>query len=166
MYYTIKEVAHTLIKNHFKAHNDALVRLSQRKLGELFAEDAVQDTYERCLKYYDRIPLAVNLDKFVMTMLINRIKDYQRGNIPHEEVEESMWETGDLASQMRARGVLGEVMKELSTYDEGARTVLYLYLIQGEPAYDVSRVTGVSVSNIRKLSERFRTTIKEKYETV
>ena len=164
MYYSMKSVAQTLILTHFEAHREDLVKIARRKLGDMYSEDAVQDVYERCLRYEDRIPLALSLDKFIMTVLMNRIRDYQREVVPHDEIEEHMWESGDLAKELRSKGVLKEVMSELERYDEQDRTVLYLYLIQGESSYDVSRITGVGMANVRKLAERFRAVVKEKYE--
>lgn len=159
----MKGVAETLITTHFKMHYDTLLLVARRKIGDFWAEDCVMDVYERCLRYHDRIPMAVALDRFIMAMLLNRIKDYHRDNISYEEVEEYMWESGDLGKQMRARGILKEVMGELDSYAEESRTILYMFLIQGESVATISRICGVNVSAIWVLVHRFRTTIKEKY---
>lgn len=152
------------IEEHFTEKRKSLLKMSQRKLGEFWAEDALMDAYEKAIRYAGRSGVVFNIDAYIKTILNNVIKDYQSDRVSSVEIEEGMWESGELAQEARSRGVLTEVLAELETYEEIPRTVLHLYLIQGEKADVVSRITGASLGSIKMLTMRFREVIKEKYE--
>lgn len=152
-----------LIEEHFKEHRKTLLKISTRKLGEFWAEDALQDAYDRALRYEHKYDRAYSLDAYIKKILENVIRSYQNDLVPTEEVEEHMWESGELADEMRAKGVLKEVLEDLCALPEPARTDVYLSLIQGEKNRDVSRITGSSEGSIKMSCMRFKSQMREKY---
>lgn len=152
-----------LIEEHFKEHRKALLRISMRKLGEFWAEDCVQDSYDRAIRYQERYNSVYSLDAYIKKILENVIRSYQNDMVPTEEIEEGMWESGELADEMRAKGVLREVLEDLCEMAEPARTDVYLSLIQGEKNRDVSAITGSTEGSIKMSCLRFKSQMREKY---
>lgn len=165
MYPTMKDVKLTLVNQHYLAHKDELLSLARRRIGDFWKEDVVQEAYERCYRYIDQIPISEKeLTLYVYTVMANVIRDYQRNTFSQQEVTEEMWVSGDLAQDMRSKGVLKEVLTYLDTYPLEQRNIIYAYVIQGDDARVVSQKFGVSLENVWKISSRFRAAARGQYE--
>jgi len=160
-----KTIVYKIIDQHYAEHRDALLVRAKRKVGEFWAEDVVQDTYERAYKYWERIPIDfVGTNSYLQFMLNNRIRDYQNGNIDSVEVEETHWESSELADEVRAVGVLAEVKEHLLRYPGGDRDIIYMHLFYGEKQSVVSQVMGVRQPYISELCRKFQSEVRTKYE--
>lgn len=153
-----------LLEAHFKEHKDSLVKRAKYKLGEYWAEDAVQDTYERCLRYLDNLPEDAGLiAAYVNTALRSAIKEYRRDNVGYVEVEEDMLESGELVDGWGAKGVLRLVKRDISKLPSPNKEVVYCALIHGESYDIISKTTGVTVPNVKTIVRRFRKELEERY---
>lgn len=151
------------LKEHFETRRDSLVKIAQRRLGEFWAEDAVQDAYERVIRYSDSFIIGRVMDSYIKKVLEYVILRYERENFSTEEVEEWMWESGELADEMRGKGCLSKIVQEVAEMEEPQRSCIYLYVIQGEKDYTTSRITGIPVRTIQQWAYRFRKQMREKY---
>ncbi len=151
------------IEEHFIANRRSLLAMAKRRLGEFWYEDATQDAYERCVKYEEKFIPGMSMDAYIKRVLERVIIKYENDQFPEDEVEEWMWESGELADEMRQKGVLKEVLEHLHEIEEPAKSCIYLFIIQGESCRKVSSITGVEEPYIRKIAERFRKQMREKY---
>ncbi len=152
-----------LIEEHFKEHRKALLKSAKRRVGEYWAEDAVMDAYEGAIRYAGNKGPVASLGAYINYILSVSVRKYENDTLSDTELEEWMWESGELADEMRAKGVLQEVLEDLCSLPEPARTDVYLSLIQGEKNRDVSRITGSSEGSIKMSCMRFKSQMREKY---
>lgn len=159
-----KTVVYQIIQQHYAENYPALVKRASRMVGEYWAEDVAQDTYERAFKYWERLPIDfVGIGSYLRIMLNNRIKDYQNNRIYTVELEETHWESGELADEVQAFGVLAEVKEHLSTYPEDERSAIYLHLFCGEKQQAVSQILNMRQQLISEMCSRFQVEVKERY---
>lgn len=159
-----QEIVYQIINQHYNQNFEALVKRVSGKIGPFWAEDCVHDTYERAYRYWERLPLGfVGINYYLSVMLTNRIRDYQSDRIDSVEIEEYHWESGELADEIRAVGILSEVKAHLATYPEEQKSIIYLRLFQGEKQELVSSITGVTQAWISQLCSKFQREVKEKY---
>lgn len=152
-----------LIEEHFKEHRKALLKSAKRRVGEYWAEDAVMDAYEGAIRYAGNKAPVASLGAYINYILSVAVRKYENDTLSDTELEEWMWESGELADEMRAKGVLQNVLEDLCLIEDPARTCVYLHIVQGEKSYKVSEITGVSEASVRKMCERFRHQMREKY---
>lgn len=151
------------LKEHFETRRDSLVKIAQRRIGDFWAEDAVNDSYEAVIRYAgNKAPVAV-MDAYLKYVLGTVLIKYERDEFPDTELEEWMWESGELADEMRGRGILDNVLSDVGMLQEPERSCIFLHVIQGEKAQVVSQIIGESIPNVWKMAERFRKEMREKY---
>lgn len=151
------------IEEHFITQRKTLVKMAQRRLGDFWAEDAVNDAYERVLKYQAKFKVGLSMDAYIKRVLDRVLSTYQNDQFPDTELEDWMWESGELADEMRYKGVLQSVLEDLCEIEEPGRSCVYLYAVQGEKVEKVSFITGVPVNTIKSCTARFRREMREKY---
>ena len=160
-----KTVVYQIINQHYAENYPALVKRASRMVGEFWAEDVAQDTYERAFKYWERLPIDfVGIGSYLRIMLNNRIKDYQNDRLSTVEVEEFHIESGELADEIQAVGVLAEVKAHLLTFPEDVRSAIYLHLFCGEKQQTVSQVLNMRQQLVSELCTKFQAEVKERYE--
>lgn len=154
------------ITKHFEEQRKGLLAIAKREVGEFWHEDCVQEAYTRCLQYAGNKNPVIEMDYYLKFVLGTVIREYQSDKLDGgEEVEEWMMESGELADEMRASGVLSEVLGDMEKIDEPYRTALYLTMIGGERIEKTSRITGLSEDSIKSYNKRFRKDMREKYGT-
>lgn len=151
------------IEEHFITQRKTLLKMAQRRLGDFWAEDAVNDAYERVIKYQEKFIQGLSMDAYIKRVLDRVLKNYQNDKFPDTELEDWMWESGELADEMRAKGVLQSVLEDLCEIEEPARSCVYLQMIQGERIDRVSVITGCTEGSIKMACLRFRREMREKY---
>lgn len=151
------------IEEHFITQRKTLIKIAQRRLGDFWAEDAVNDAYERVIKYQEKFIQGLSMDAYIKRVLDRVLRGYESDKFPDTELEDWMWESGELADEMRYKGVLQAVLEDLCEIEEPARSCVYLYSVQGEKVEKVSFITGVPVNTIKSSTARFRREMREKY---
>lgn len=152
-----------LITKHFEEQRKPILAMAKRQVGEFWHEDCVSEAYTRCLQYAGNKKPILEMDYYIKYVLGTVIREYLRDNVSGEELEEWMWESGELADEMRASGVLGEVLQEMEKLDEPHRSAVYLSMISGERVEKTSKITGMSEGAIKMAVMRFRREVREKY---
>lgn len=154
-----------LIQQHFKEQSKPLLALARRQVGDFWHEDAVQETYCRALRHAGNKEPILSIDYYLKYILGTVCREYMQDNITGdaEQLEEWMWEGEELEEEFKALGVVQHMLEDLQALKEPARSCVYMHVVQGERSQVVSRITGVDEQNIRKMSERFRKAMKEKY---
>lgn len=151
------------IEEHFITQRKSLVKMAQRRLGDFWAEDAVNDSYEAAIRYGGKKAPVASVGAYLNYILGTIIRKYESDKFPDTEIEDWMWESGELADEMRYKGVLQAVLEDLCEIEEPARSCVYLYAVQGEKVEKVSYITGVPVNTIKSSTARFRIEMREKY---
>jgi RNA polymerase sigma factor (sigma-70 family) len=159
-----QQLVYKIIDQHYAENYNSMVKRARNKVGEFWCEDTVQDTYERAYRYWERLPIDfVGINSYLQIMLNNRIRDYQNNRIDSVELEEAHWESGELADEMRAKGILEEVLAFLQALPEKARQCVYLVLIQGENTQTVSGVLDMPQRTVQHHCQMFQQEVKKRY---
>lgn len=154
-----------LINQHFTAQREPLLSLAKRHVGDMWHEDCVQEAYCRVLKQAGNKEFFMDLDYYLKYILGTVCREYLQDNLTGDadELEEWMWESDELEDEFKALGTVQCMLEDLQAMKEPARSCVYMHVVQGERSQVVSRITGVDEQNIRKMAERFRRAMKEKY---
>ncbi|AJT60749.1 putative sigma factor [Citrobacter phage CVT22] len=153
-----------LLEEHFKENRDTMVKQANRKIGEFFGEDVVQETYARCLKYVDTLPEdAKVLNSYTYKVMRNVIKDYLSDSISSVEVEEDMLESGEMVDEWEAKGILKEIKKDILGLKSPSKEVVYCALFHGDSYEVISAINKVSIPTIWKTVSLYRKHLEEKY---
>ncbi|QHJ80969.1 MAG: hypothetical protein [Caudoviricetes sp.] len=151
------------IEEHFITQRKTLIKMAQRRLGDFWAEDAVNDAYEAAIRYGGKKEPVASVGAYLNYILGTVIRKYESDKFPDTEIEDWMWESGELADEMRAKGVLQSVLEDLCEIEEPTRSCVYLQMIQGERIDKVSVITGCTEGSIKMACLRFRREMREKY---
>lgn len=154
-----------VVEQHYRDYYDVFVKKAYRALGDFhLAEDCVQETYERALKYYneqegDHLGAWMNVVYF-NTML--KYKDFIRNKgVVMVEIKPDT----ELLSPIE--GTTTEVVeKALETFKcpERLKKALFMFLVQGYTAEEVSVLTGAKLPAIDYRTRKFKKYLRGKYE--
>lgn len=152
-----------VLTNHYNENRYKLVKRLTYRTGSVFdAEDCVQETYERALRYL----YAFNGKQFgawinmVMNNVVREHKNAAKGHStdPYDEEEEE----GVPCTHYSER-VTQEINDLIETKSLVQIDILKLYFQQDYSAKDISRVTEYSHSNCRQIISRFRQELQDLY---
>lgn len=153
-----------LLEEHFVENRDVMVKQANRKIGEFFAEDVVQEAYTRCMRYVDNLPEDKKvLNSYVYKVMRNVIKDYLSDSISSVGVEEDMLESGELNDEWEAKGVLKEIKRDILRLKSPRKEIIYCALIQGDRYELISSINKVNVQTVKDMVKYYRKQLEEKY---
>lgn len=154
-----------LINQHFGEQRKPLLALAKRQVGEMWYEDVVQEAYCRALKHAGNKEPILSIDYYLKYILGTVCREYLQDNLTGDadELEEWMWESDELEDEFKALGTVQCMLEDLQAMKEPTRSCVYMHVVQGERSQVVSRITGVEEATVRKMAERFRKAMKEKY---
>ncbi len=156
-----------LLEEHFKESRDTMVKQASRKVGEFWGEDCVQEAYTRCMRYVDNLPDDKKvLSSYVYKVMRNVIKDYLSDSISSVGVEEDMLESGELNDEWEAKGVLGEIKKDILSLNSPRKEIIYCALIQGDKYELISQINKVNVQTVKDTVKYYRKQLEERYGDV
>jgi RNA polymerase sigma factor (sigma-70 family) len=151
------------IEKHYLANRQKLVKRASFRTGsDNWAEDIVQETYERILKYrksYD----GDNPDKWINTILNNCIRDFkniENGHTVDEFVEE---DSDSIQCPHYSEHIMREVYELIDTKSLLSQEILTLFFKYEYTPADIEKLTTHSYSNCHKIVSRFRQELKELY---
>lgn len=137
-------------------------KMAIRKVGDFWAEDLVQETFERALKYSPTYnPQLSMLDTWINRIFDSVVKKYRHANNLEELTEES-WVTEE-GPHNNFENVLEDFIKDLIGYKENQKQVLYCYFILGMRPREVLQVVPESLHNINWIVADFRRDMRGKY---
>lgn len=156
-----------LLENHYVDNYKVMVKQAERKVGSFFSEDCVQEAYTRCMRYVDNLPDDKKvLSSYVYKVMRNVIKDYLSDSISSVGVEEDMLESGELNDEWEAKGVLGEIKKDILSLNSPRKEIIYCALIQGDKYELISQINKVNVQTVKDTVKYYRKILEEKYGDV
>jgi len=154
------------LEQYYKEFFDRLVKRTTRRVGtKEAAEDVVQNAFERALKYQDTYNTEMPFPNWFNRILNNSLRQYknEEKGFSHSEFNEEA--VGGVACQQYSNKLWQQIQNELDDYEESHQEVLRLYFIHGYKPKDVERIVDLRYRNIETIIQRFKTTIKEKYNT-
>jgi DNA-directed RNA polymerase specialized sigma24 family protein len=151
------------IVKHYTDNRQKLVKRASFRLGnDAYAEDAVQEAYERAIRY--RLSFTGNeFDKWLNTILNNCLKDIKYVETGH---------VLDLFEEEEAEGtqcpsypnhVMREVHELIATKGPIHQEILNMHFKYEYSPIDISRLTLHSYANCHKVVSRFRQELRELY---
>lgn len=160
-----QELIYKIVEQHYNSkERDALFSRALRRVGELWAEDCVQTAYERAIKYHESLPIDyVGINRYMQIVLTNVINDYANNRVEHIEIDEKHKESRELDDERSDKDYLKKVLEYLKEYDEDSRGIIYMMVFQGEKAKDISTIYSVREDNIRKICQRFKEAVRDKF---
>ena len=141
---------YAIIEENFKTDYKNLLRISENKLGNLWGEDAVMDTYAAVLKAAPRLHAEYDVKYLMRAALHNRIKDYLSDRIDTEEVEEEHLYGGNVEDKWKHIDTAKTALVLIDKYKEPMRTALYLSCIEGVALREVSSIVEIPQTTIHR----------------
>lgn len=145
-----------LIEENFRTDYKNLLRIANNKLGNLWAEDALMDTYEALLKAAPRLHGRYDIKYLMRAALFNRIKDYMSDRIDAEEIDEHHTFGGEVEDKWKALSTAENALKLIERYKEPMKTGLYLHLLEGVALRTVTEIVGVPFTTVRFHANKVR----------
>lgn len=151
------------IEAHYIANRQALVKRFTFRSGSVEnAEDIVQESYVRAMRYY-RSYDGSNFDRWLSRILNNSMRDLkrqERGYVPYEYDEDT---DEGVACSSYPEHVMREINELIDTKSVVQMEVLKLHLQQEYRATDIAKITDYSEAQCRQIIKRFRDELKELY---
>lgn len=153
-----------VIEQHYRDNYQRLLkRLTFRAGTQWDAEDVIQETYARCLKYF-KPAYVKNFNNWFTSVLNNTVRDHkaaERGTLitsfEEEEVE------GIPCSHYPDR-VADEISALINQKPAHQAEVLRLYFLQGYAAKDIGQIVeNVSYGAAHQMITRFKNELKGLY---
>lgn len=153
-----------------------MLRILAKRFGVPYddTEDIVQDTF---LAYYKHYPLTwedYKMKAMLCRILKNRCVDYLRRRDSHPSTSwdpVKIQEEGAFLNALAGKDVLAillekeeykEVMDDLASMKKEWAQVIYLYIIEGRPMEEVSKMLGLTDAACRTRMTRGRKYLREK----
>jgi RNA polymerase sigma factor (sigma-70 family) len=146
------------IEEHYRLHFDTYVKRAFRSLGDRhLAQDAVQESYERAIKYQERITHD-NFDAWFNVVFFNTTLKYlnfirNKGMVMELYVEDTPC-LEPLATLEDFLSITTK-LKECSLKPK-VKEAITMYLIKGYSSEEVSAYLGMSPNAVRSQVKRFK----------
>lgn len=149
-----------LIEEFYKENYSTLVkRLNSRAGGVENAEDVLQESFFRALRYCDSFdPTRQEIGAWFNTIMNNTLKVHQSeqmqggATIPYDEHKHE--ETYECAEAAKLQ--LAEIIGGIDELGEYKRNVLYLYFIKSYKMKEIHDVVGGSYRTIQSMVGRYK----------
>lgn len=153
-----------MIEKHYKDNYLKLMKRMTFKAGTPeAAEDIIQETYYRALKYKDTCK-PETFDKWINMILYNTLRDYKREELGRIEDEFEEQEVEGHPCSEYSDHVMREIVNLINTKSDSHKEILTLHIVQNYSARDISQITEFSHEMSRKVITRFRNELKEIYK--
>lgn len=157
-----------LLETMYKLYEQGMYRVAYGVLhNKEQAEDAVQDSFEKLLKYLPQIdaPDSPKTQKLVLKIVRNTaIDQYRRNNKQNEwmfEQEQGEEETNTFVKSVEDREFIQQLLNAVSAE---YREIIKLRCYYGFSAKETGDILGLSEGNVNKRLERARKLIADRLE--
>jgi RNA polymerase sigma-70 factor (ECF subfamily) len=155
------------LEEHYKKNYRRLLNIAYGWLGGNYqsAEDVVQETYYRALKYSDSYSEDLSAFDTWITTIFNRcVKDFKKAEREfsgYVELEEHhLVEDEDYLVNL---GSVRNMVTEIEDLRPEARHIVYLYFIKGYAPREIVKVLDINNKKVRMTVHRFKQRMKLKY---
>ena len=154
---------HQFIEKHYLINRQRFIkRMTYRAGTPQAAEDIVQTSYERALRYHKSCDRE-RFDQWFSMLMNNALRDMKNEERGYSNIEITEEEAESISCPHYPERIMGEIYELLDTKSEVQIEVLSLHLKQGYRAVDISRLTEHSYAKSHHIIERFRNELKELY---
>ena len=156
-----------VLGDYYAANFNKLVNRIKRRLDNSVphAEDVVQETFCRALKYYrDRQENEGNLDAWIGIIMINVLRDYKSeekrlgATMEYKPEFDEHFEGSQLDQK-----TLREIRKSIDQKQGLTGEVCRLYFLSGYSIREICEVVDVRYKNAEQIVQRFRNELKVTY---
>lgn len=162
-----KEEVYKEIEQSYKDSYKALCATAYRQLGSKEnAEDAVQETYLRACIYWKAYDRDVGMYPWISGIFSNCMKDVKKSEVSHGAVNYSEEELGRFSSTpatAHKRVEADELIEFIQEQNASVKEVLRLNVVLGFTSKETAQMVPGNESYIRKIVQRFREEVREKY---
>ena len=164
----VDEMNKQLEREYRQSRDERLKRIRARGLSPDEAEDVVQETFYRALKYIDTFnPEYSDLNVWLDRIMSNAIKDYKHAKISGDysfldelETDENEYE---LEQFVLNKDQLEAVHSEIGKLPLEERQVVYANLILGHGRLACSKIFDLKLDRINYILRKFKEKMTEKY---
>jgi len=150
------------IEEHYRANRRTYVQRFSRPTGTMWAaEDVVQTTYERAIRYAASYRGEQSLEAWIWRIARNALIDWlneERG-VQYEEFDEFQFEAPKLID---TSALYLSVESWIQEENEDVVPLLELHFLQGYTIKDVYQCNKYTYPNTRKIIQRFRSKVRER----
>jgi RNA polymerase sigma factor (sigma-70 family) len=159
-----KDEVYAKIEEHCRANFESNVKkMSARNGTKHDAEDIIQETYCRALKYWATFTEDVTFDGWIYRLMSNAARDHWKAEKLRGATEKTYLKdhpNGEVPPTQDFGVRLLEVKKLIKDRPDNIRRVLELSLLHQYNATEVAEIVPESAVNVRKIVQRFRDDIK------
>ena len=150
-----------IINNYFLSNHKFLTNVAAKRLSNNHhvAEEAVQESYVKALKYQDSFDESVaSFDKWFRKIFNNVVKDVSK----KERMQGATEDAKDCSVEYipNIRDILPDKINEY-TDNQRDKEILYLRYIKGMPLKDIHYFVDTSYGNCRKVCSLFNIYLSE-----
>lgn len=153
-----------VIEKHYVDNRQKMLKkLTFLTGGHHQAEDVLQESYYRALKYSDSCREG-EFNRWFSMIVTNCLNDFRKeeSGLSYLEENEDLEEL--INSSITSDQAVKEIYKRIQNKNEISRHVLTLHVGDEYSVKDISKVTPYSYSQIHKIVQRFREEVRKMYE--
>lgn len=147
-----------------REYNNLVKRVNRRAGTPENAEDVVQESFYRAIKYWDSYDdTKKTIGAWFNTILNNALKDFKRDELNYGmclELDEEQLDGVEMSQTD------GDMLKRIGMFIDGKneshREILDLYFHKGYKPREIAQITDVDNKTIRMAIWRFKEDVKEK----
>lgn len=152
---------------HYEANRGAILKkLIWRAGTPQDAEDILHNAYYRAIRYADSYVGTQPFDNWFNRIVNNCLRDFKNAQKAGENVvsfdEEEDVDIG--VTIQYTHELVEEIKARIKDQKEPVREILTLHFLNEYQPKDISHIVDISYSNVRKIVERFRGELKERYK--
>lgn len=153
------------IKAHYEQNFNTLVKRFTFRAGTVWdAEDAVQDAYERAIRYFNSFdPDKSSFGAWFARILSNALKDQYAKTMGRNEVEFEEDHVDGVPCDRYESKIVAEIAKLIENRRPHVSEILTLFFIKGYGAKDISRIVETNHIAVNQIIFRFRRELEELY---
>ncbi len=148
---------HKQLKEYYENNRKNLLKKIKGKLNNVSdAEDVVQETFAKALKYWGNYDHNKPLDGWITGILFNSLSEFKREERMHgmPALEEPLFDIEE------THAVKDLAHKAIAKVEGRDKDILTLSFVKGYPDKDIGDILGVASHNVRQVLSRFRKRLK------
>ena len=152
------------IESYFREHYKKFVKKMYFRTGtEADAEDVVQESFARALKYAPKARIE-HFGKWFSLVLTNTLRDHMNASKGYSAVEEEDVPEESVDCNGYPKRVMQEIRELVATKSAVQIEVLEMHLFEEYTAKEISEITPYSYAQVHQIILRFRNELKTLYK--
>lgn len=153
-----------LIESYYREHRQRLVkRLTFRSGTVEDAEDIVQESFARALKYCHRVEIG-DVHRWFSLITTNALRDHMRNATGLSYVDEENTTEETVECRGYPERIMYEIREIIDTKADSQQEILTLHIFEEYSAKEISEITPYSYAQVHKTISRFREELRTLYK--